>query len=107
MECPHGKEQNPKTGRCVKKCPAGKERNPKTGRCVRTTVQEDQIMTQKLRQDLFELLAELRRPRLADMFQKSIDPTACLRKVATDELEAQLQRRRRPVNVIVPKRKKK
>ena len=50
LQCPAGKERNPRTGRCIsisssssskvsaagkkKACPAGKERNPRTGRCV-------------------------------------------------------------------------
>ena len=49
-ECPHEKERNPLTnrcikkcpednernqkGRCIKKCPEGKIRNPSTGRCI-------------------------------------------------------------------------
>lgn len=105
MECPPNKERNPKTGRCVKKCPPGKERD-KTGRCVRL-VQD--IMTQRLRREFDQILAQLRRPRLADVFETSNvdDPVACLRKVATQDLESQIQRRRRPVNVLVPRKKKK
>lgn len=101
MVCPHDKERNPKTGRCIRKCGEDMERNITTGRCVKKDI------TDKLRQELDQILEQLRRPKLAGVFDKEqpADPLKCLREIITEDLEAQLERRRRPINILIPKKK--
>lgn len=95
-ECPPGKSRNPRTGRCVKDCPPEAVRDPTTGRC--------RVDTQKFRSQLDAILSQLRKPRLADTSFPAVSHKGCIQAVPTEELQEELERRRR-INVLIPRKK--
>lgn len=118
-DCPVGKVRNPKTKRCVKAkqenkkekpCPEGKVRNPKTNRCVKI---KDDGWNQQIEKEFRQILAELRKPKLAGAFPSSspqkmqeICPV-CIKNAKTQQLQKQIETRKKPVNILVPRKKNK
>lgn len=116
--CPQGKTLNPETKRCIKikeenhekQCPEGKVRNSKTKRCVK--IKEE--WNQQLEKEFHEILAQLRKPKLKGVFasqhakpkMQEVCPI-CIKNAKTQELQTQIEGRKKPVNILIPRKKNK